>query len=93
MKATWNNTIIAQSDDTIVVENNHYFPKDSLVDAYFQASTHHTTCPWKGSADYLHVVVDGQTNENAAWTYPSPKPAAKEIAGYVAFWRGVKVTD
>lgn len=93
MKATWNGAVVAQSDATVVVEGNHYFPPDSLNREYFTDSATHTTCPWKGVADYLSITVDGETNTDAAWTYPSPKPAAKEITGYVAFWRGVTVTD
>jgi uncharacterized protein (DUF427 family) len=92
MKATYNGTVIAESDDTVVVEGNHYFPLASLDMAHFTKSPRQTTCPWKGVASYFDVVVDGQTNEGAAWTYPSPKPAAAEIAGRVAFWRGVVVS-
>jgi len=91
MKATWNNKTLAESNDTIVIENNHYFPASSIHKEFFQASTKHTTCPWKGEASYYTLEVDGQKNEDAAWYYPSPKDAAKEIAGYVAFWKGVKV--
>lgn len=90
-KAIWNGTVIAESDRTEVVEGNQYFPADSIHSEYFQDSTTHTTCPWKGLASYYNVVVDGQTNKDAAWYYPTPKDAAKNIAGYVAFWRGVKV--
>lgn len=93
MKAVWKGAVIAQSDATVVVEGNHYFPPDSLNRDYFTGSDTHTTCPWKGVADYFSITVDGETNTDAAWTYPDPKPAAKEIAGYVAFWRGVTVTD
>lgn len=93
MKAVWKGAVIAQSDATVVVEGNHYFPPDSLSRDYFTGSDTHTTCPWKGVADYFSITVDGETNTDAAWTYPDPKPAAKEIAGYVAFWRGVTVTD
>jgi uncharacterized protein (DUF427 family) len=92
MKAIWNGTILAESDQTIVVEGNHYFPPDAIHGEHFQDSTTHTTCPWKGVANYYSVVVDGQVNKDAAWYYPSPKPAAKQITGYVAFWRGVQVT-
>ncbi len=90
--ATWNGIVIAQSDDTIVVEGNHYFPPESVNPQYLQTSTHHSRCPWKGTADYYDVVVDGSVNEGAAWFYPTPKPAASDIKNYVAFWRGVKVT-
>lgn len=93
MKAIWNGTVLAESDDTVVVEGNHYFPPDSLHREYFRASDHHTTCPWKGEASYYTLVVDGETNENAAWTYPEPKEAAAQIKDHVAFWRGVKVTE
>ena len=90
-KATWNGAVLAQSDDTVVVEGNHYFPRSSLTSEYFRESDHHTTCPWKGEASYLDVVVGGETNAGAAWYYPAPKPAASEIEGRVAFWRGVSV--
>lgn len=91
MKATWNGATLAESDDTVVVEGNHYFPAQSINRAYFKDSSHHTTCPWKGEASYYSVVVDGQTNENAAWYYPEPKDAARQITGYIAFWKGVQV--
>ena len=90
-KATWNGVVLAESDQTEVVEGNHYFPPKSVNMRYFQASNKHTTCPWKGVASYYTIEVDGTTNQDAAWTYPTPKPAAKQIANYVAFWRGVKV--
>lgn len=92
MKATWNGTVIAESDDTVVVENNHYFPRAALLDGAFVESDHTSVCPWKGTASYLSVVVDGQTNANAAWYYPTAKDAAKEIEGRVAFWKGVTVS-
>jgi uncharacterized protein (DUF427 family) len=92
MKAIWNGGLLAESDQTIVVEGNHYFPPDTIRSEHFQDSNTHTTCPWKGVASYYNVVVDGQVNKDAAWHYPTPKPAAKQIAGYVAFWRGVQVT-
>lgn len=92
-KAIWNNQVIAESNDTVVVEGNHYFPRTSLKDAYFKESTDTSVCGWKGTANYFHVDVDGNVNENAAWVYQTPKPEAKEIAGRVAFWRGVKVED
>ena len=91
MKATWNNAVLAQSDDTVVVEGNHYFPPAAVKREYFQESSTHTVCPWKGKASYYNVVVDGQVNKDAAWYYPEPKPAASEIKDHVAFWRGVKV--
>ena len=92
MKATWNGAVLAESDATVVVEGNHYFPAESLNRDLFVASDHHTTCPWKGVASYSDVVVDGRTNANAAWFYPEPKSAAQQIAGHVAFWKGVEVT-
>jgi uncharacterized protein (DUF427 family) len=91
MKATWNGTVIAESEETVVVEGNHYFPKESINCENFRESTTQTTCPWKGVASYFDVVVGGEVNGDAAWYYPEPKDAAKEIAGRVAFWRGVKV--
>jgi uncharacterized protein (DUF427 family) len=91
MKATWNNAILAESNDTVVVEGNHYFPPESVNREYFQESNSHTTCPWKGEASYYDVVVNGETNKDAAWYYPQPKEAAAEIKDRVAFWRGVKV--
>ena len=93
MKAIWNDTAIAESDKTVVVEGNHYFPPQSVNQEYLQPSDKHTTCPWKGEASYYNVVVDGQVNKDAAWFYPEPKPAAAEIKEHVAFWRGVKVED
>ncbi len=91
MKAIWNDTVIAESDETIVVEMNHYFPPSSVKEEFLHKSDHHTTCPWKGLASYYDVVVNGQANRNAAWYYPEPKPDAEMIKGYVAFWKGVKV--
>ncbi|HKR58460.1 MAG TPA: DUF427 domain-containing protein [Pyrinomonadaceae bacterium] len=91
MKAIWNNTTIADSDNTVVIEGNHYFPPDNISKEHFQPSDTHTICPWKGEASYYNVVVDGQVNKDAAWYYPDPKAAAAEIKGYVAFWRGVRV--
>ena len=91
MKATWNGAILAESDRTIVVEGNHYFPPDALVTAHFEDSTTHTVCSWKGTASYKTVVVDGARNPDAAWYYPDPKPAADEIRGWFAFWKGVEV--
>jgi uncharacterized protein (DUF427 family) len=90
-KAIWNGTVIAESDDTIVVEGNHYFPPGAIKHEHFTESTTHTVCSWKGTASYFDVVVDGQVNKDAAWYYPEPKDAAKNISGYVAFWRGVNV--
>lgn len=91
MKAIWNGAVLAESDDTVVVEGNHYFPEAAVDKKYLQPSDSHTFCPWKGEASYYTVVVDGETNKDAAWFYPQPKPAAAEIDGRVAFWRGVKV--
>jgi uncharacterized protein (DUF427 family) len=93
MKAVWNNTVLAESNDTIVVEGNHYFPADSIRNEYFQPSETHTVCGWKGTASYYDVVVNGETNRDAAWFYPETKPDAKNIEGYVAFWKGVQVSD
>ena len=93
MKAIWNDTVLAESDDTVVVEGNQYFPHDSLNTEFFQPTQTHTVCPWKGTASYYDIVVDGQTNPDAAWYYPETKPAADEIRNYVAFWKGVTVTD
>lgn len=92
MKATWNGQTIAESDATVVVEGNHYFPRESVNPAYLQQSATHTTCPWKGEASYLTLDVNGQQNRDAAWFYPVPKDAAKQIAGHVAFWKGVTVS-
>ncbi len=90
-KATWNGTVIAESDDTIVVEGNHYFPRGSIKDEYLADNSTQSRCPWKGTASYFDVVVDGETNSGAAWYYPEPKPAAADIKDYVAFWKGVTV--
>jgi uncharacterized protein (DUF427 family) len=91
MKAVWNGAVVAESDATIVVEGNHYFPADSVVRAYFVPSPTHTVCPWKGTASYYTLDVDGKTNPDAAWFYPDPKEAAAEIKNYVAFWKGVEI--
>ena len=91
MKAIWRNKVIAESDDTVVVEGNHYFPSDSINREHFRESAKHTTCPWKGEASYFDVVVDGEVNKDAAWYYPETKEAANNIQGRVAFWRGVVV--
>jgi uncharacterized protein (DUF427 family) len=90
-RAIWNNAVLAESDRTEVVEGNHYFPPDSIHRAYFRPSETHTVCSWKGTASYYDVEVDGQVNRDAAWYYPEPLPAAKNIAGHVAFWKGVRV--
>lgn len=91
MKATWHGKTLAESDDTIVVEGNQYFPADAINKEYFRESETHTTCPWKGLASYYDVVVDGEVNKDAAWYYPEPKEAARQITGHVAFWKGVEV--
>ncbi|PJF42073.1 MAG: hypothetical protein CUN50_05515 [Candidatus Thermofonsia Clade 1 bacterium] len=91
MKAIWNGAVIAESDQTIVVEGNHYFPPESVNRAYLRPSSTHTVCPWKGTASYYTLEVNGQANPDAAWYYPDPKPAAANIKGYIAFWRGVQV--
>ena len=91
MKAIWKGTVLAESDETIVIEGNHYFPPKSIKLEYFTETQHHTTCPWKGLASYYSISVDGENNENAAWFYPEPKEAANEIKDYVAFWKGVTV--
>ena len=93
MKALWNNEVIAQSNSTIVVENNHYFPKESVSTQFLEPSDTHTTCPWKGRASYFTLNVNGNQNPDAAWYYPDPKPAAAQIKDYIAFWKGVKVTE
>ena len=90
-KAVWNGTILAESDEFETVEGNIYFPPDSINHEYLKQSDHHTTCPWKGVASYYSIEVDGATNENAAWSYPEPSDAAKNIKDYVAFWKGVEV--
>jgi len=90
-KAVWNGQVIAESDRCEVVEGNQYFPPEAVKREYLQSSATHTTCGWKGIASYYDVVVAGQTNKDAAWYYPDPKPEASNIAGHVAFWKGVKV--
>lgn len=91
MKATWQGITIAESDDIVVVEGNHYFPADSIRREYFQASDQHSHCPWKGDASYYDIKIDGAMNLGAAWYYPDPKDAAANIKGRVAFWKGVVV--
>ena len=91
MRAMWNGTVIAESDDTVVVEGNHYFPIESVNPELLRDSSTHTTCPWKGEASYFSIEADGAVNKDAAWYYPEPKPAASQITGRVAFWRGVRV--
>lgn len=93
MKAIWNGTVLAESDDTVVVEGNHYFPADSISADLFEDSSSHTFCSWKGTASYKTVVVDGERNPDAAWYYPEPMDAAAQIRDRFAFWKGVQVTD
>lgn len=92
MKATWNGTVIAESNETEVVENNHYFPASAVKAGFLRPSDHHTVCGWKGTASYHDIVVGDAVNRNAAWYYPTPKDAARQIAGRIAFWKGVVVT-
>ena len=90
-KATWNGVTLAESDQCVVVEGNQYFPPDAINCEYFKKTDTHTTCPWKGLASYYTIEVDGKENKDAAWYYPEPKEAAKQIKDHVAFWRGVAV--
>ena len=90
-KATWNGVTIAESDNCVVVEGNQYFPSDAVKKEYLKPSDTHTTCPWKGLASYYSIEVDGKANKDAAWYYPQPKEAAKQIKDRIAFWRGVRV--
>ena len=92
-KATWNGAVLAESDTTVSVEGNHYFPAEALNMDYFKPSAQTSVCPWKGTASYYDVEVDGETNAGAAWYYPEPKDAAMSIKDRVAFWRGVSVED
>ena len=93
MKAIWNGQVVAQSDDTIVVEGNHYFPEDAISKEYFKNSATQSTCPWRGEASYYSLEVEGQSNVDAAWYYPKTSDLAKQIKGHVAFWRGVEVVE
>jgi uncharacterized protein (DUF427 family) len=93
MKAIWNGAVIAESSDTVVVEGNHYFPLASVNAALLEPSSHTSVCPWKGTANYYSLKVDGEYNADAAWYYAEPKEAAREITGRVAFWKGVNVVD
>jgi uncharacterized protein (DUF427 family) len=93
VKATWNGTVIAESDDTVVVENNHYFPAASVKPEYLKDSGYSTVCPWKGTASYKTLLVDGKENPDAAWCYPTPKDKAAQIKDHYAFWRGVTVSE
>ncbi|MEQ9356705.1 DUF427 domain-containing protein [Coleofasciculus sp. F4-SAH-05] len=90
-KAIWNDTVLAESNNCQIVEGNYYFPPDSINQEYFKESSTHTSCPWKGQANYYTIEIDGQQNKDAAWYYPQAKEKAKKFEGYVAFWRGVKV--
>lgn len=90
-KATWNGVTIAESPRTVVVEGNHYFPPDSVIAGVLKPSETHSVCPWKGKASYYDVEVNGETNPDAAWYYPDPKPPAAQIRDHVAFWKGVRV--
>ena len=91
MKATWKDAVLAESDDTVVVEGNHYFPRESIRQEYFRPSATHTTCHWKGEASYFDVVVGDAVNKDAAWYYPDTKPEAASIKDRIAFWKGVRV--
>ena len=91
MKAIWNNQVLAESANTIIVEGNHYFPPDSINKQFFEESSHSSACFWKGEAAYFSISVGGETNDNAAWYYPSPKSKASHIKNYVAFWKGIEV--
>lgn len=92
-KAIWKDTVLAESDETEIVDGNHYFPPETIRREHFRSSDAHTVCSWKGTASYYDVVVDGAVNEQAAWYYPEPKEAAANIKGYVAFWKGVQVEE
>ena len=92
VRAVWNGAVVAESDQTTIVEGNHYFPHDSVDWTHLSLTETHTICPWKGEASYYDVVVNGSKNANAAWFYPEPMAAAKQIKGYIAFWRGVRVS-
>ena len=92
-KAIWNNTVIAESEKTIVIEGNHYFPPETLKQEFFKSNETHTTCAWKGVASYYDIEVDGKTNNDAAWYYPEISPLAESIKGHVAFWRGVQIEE
>ncbi len=93
MKAIWNNEVIAESNETVVVEGNHYFPPSSIKKEFFEDSSNHSVCPWKGTASYFSIKVNGEENVDAAWYYPETSELAKNIKGYIAFWKGVKVED
>ena len=92
-KAIWNGQVLAESDDIVTIEGNAYFPAESLNQAFFQESSTHTVCPWKGAASYYNLSVEGKENANAAWYYPAPKDAAAVVKDRVAFWKGVEIVD
>ncbi|MBS9524325.1 DUF427 domain-containing protein [Litoribacter ruber] len=91
MKAIWKDTVLAESNETILLENNHYFPAKSVNMQYLKESANTSTCPWKGHAKYYHVEVNGEQNDNSAWYYPEPKAAAEDIKGHIAFYKGVEI--
>lgn len=91
MKAIWNETVIAESNETIIIENTHYFPPESIKTVYFKNTKTHSTCPWKGEASYYDIEIDGEINTDAAWYYENPSALAERIKNYVAFWKGVNV--
>ncbi len=93
MRAIWKDTVLAESEDTVVVEGSYYFPVDALRREHFRDSDHHSICPWKGMASYYDVVVGDVVNAHAAWYYPQPKEAAQKISGRVAFWKGVEIVE
>lgn len=93
MKAIWNGQVLAESNDTVVIENNHYFPADSANMEFFKSSDFKTVCPWKGTASYHSIEVNGEVNSDAVWHYPETKDSAKVIEGYFAFWKGVEITE
>lgn len=93
MKAIWNGQVLAESDETINIEGNQYFPPETINKKFFESSDHHTVCPWKGVASYYNLIVGDKTNENAAWFYPDTKSAADGFKNYVAFWKGVEVSE
>ncbi len=92
-RAIWNGAVVAESPATVLVEGNHYFPPDSIRREYFEPSATQTVCGWKGTASYYTLSVQGQKNPDAAWYYPTPKDAARHIAGHIAFWKGVRIED
>lgn len=93
MKALWNNKVIAETKETVLIENNHYFPPEAINEKYFKKSATHTSCSWKGVASYYKIEVDGKINEDAAWYYPNPKSAADALKDHVAFWKGVEIKE